>query len=59
MANEFVAIQNAAISGIYKRSGLRHTHTQTRDCEGCELCVAIPFAKHVTEREEKVEKVNP
>jgi hypothetical protein len=33
-----------------------HTHTYTRDYEGCELSVVIPFAKHVTEREGKVEK---
>ena len=31
--------------------------THTRDCEGCELSVVIPYAKHVTGREEKVEKV--
>jgi hypothetical protein len=34
-----------------------HTHTRARDCEGSELRVVIPFAKHITGREEKVEKV--
>jgi len=59
VANEFVAIQNIPISRICKQSGLRHTHTHThaRDCEGCGLLVVIPFAKHVTGREEKFEMV--
>ena len=38
----------------YVRNGVCDAHT--RDCEGCQLSVVIPFAKHVTEREGKVEK---
>jgi len=30
----------------------KHTH----DSEGCQLSVVIPLAKHLTERERKVEK---
>jgi hypothetical protein len=40
----------------YVNNRVCDTHARARDCEGCELRVVIPFAKHITGREEKVKE---